>query len=286
MKRSPLVVLNFGEMLTDELKHQIEDELNRTVDERRIKLAVNALRLTYPQVLTLVDSIELSALPTDTIINVPKLSIGAVYLVNEFFARTGVHPIILELTRASMDSTTRRFGTLRNLELEVMETRRRRSTKVVRGESAKNTESIEHSSLVILNFGEPLNQGLKMHMEEMLQRHVDERAVRASINSAKFAYSQVLFSMDAIDLAALPVNVVINVPRSPLGAIYLVNEFFARTGSHPTILELVRDPLERKVQRFGTLRNLELAVKETRRMRRSHLVWETAHKIEKGEETA
>jgi len=277
MKRDPLVVLNFGGALADELKRQIEEELDRTVDERRIKLAINALRLTYPQVLTLMDSIELAALPTDTIISIPKLPIGAVYLVNEFFARTGVHPIILELTRASMDSPTRRFATLRNLELEVTETRRRRRNKVVRGES---TESIEDNSLVVLNFGDKLDLGLKMHMEERLERRVDERAIRASINSAKFAYSQILFAMDAVDLSSLPVNVVINVPRSPLSAIYLVNEFFARTGTHPTILELVRDPLERKTQRFGALRDLELAIKDTRRARRPYLVWEAARNAE------
>lgn len=280
MKRDPLVVLNFGEALVDELRQQIEEELNRKVDERRIKLAINALRLTYPQVLKLMDSVDLAALPTDAIINVPKLPIGAVYVVNEFFARTGVHPIILELTRASADGGVRRFGTLRNLELEIAETRRRRSSKVVHGET---TPSIDDNSLMLLNFGDELSLGLKSQIEASVQRRVNERLVRASINSAQFAYPQVLYAMDAVNFTSLPVNVVISVPRSPLGAVYLVNEFFARTGVHPTILELVRDQMELKAQCLGALRDLELAIKDTRQARRRFLVWEAARRAHREE---
>ncbi len=125
MRIEPLVILNFGEALTDDLKTEIEENMGRKVEERRIKLSINAVRYTYPQVLKAMNEIDLKLLPPDVVLNLPKLPIAAVFLVNEFFARTGTLPLILELVRDPMELGTRSFGTLRNLQLGIGETRRR-----------------------------------------------------------------------------------------------------------------------------------------------------------------
>jgi len=269
MNDSPLVILNFGEVLTEDLRKQMVEELGRQVDERRVRLSINAVRLTYPQVQRLMDTIDLAALPTDVVLNVPKLPIGAVYVVNEFYARTGVHPIILELTRDPVDNGERRFGTLRNLELEIKETRRRRAERVIHGESAQTKDD---ATLLILNFGDPLTDELRNEIEERLGRQVQDRHLRLSINAVRFTYPQVLKQMDDIDLTPLPTDIVLNMPKLPIGAAYLVNEFYARTGVHPTILEMIRDPRELNTRRFGKLRNLELEIAGTRTNKPDRLV--------------
>lgn len=129
--RSKLTVLNFGALLSPELVEQMEEELDRKVEDRRIRLSINAVKFTYPQVLRAMDSIDLSSLSTDTVLNLPKLPIAAAYIVNEFFARTGIHPTILELIRDQNELDVRRFGTLRNLELEISATRSRRRNRLV-----------------------------------------------------------------------------------------------------------------------------------------------------------
>jgi len=126
MKRSKLVVLNFGMPLSEELVEQMEEELGREVEDRRVRLSINAVKFTYPQILRAMDTIDLAALPTDIALNLPKLPIAAAYIANEFFARTGIHPTVLELIRDPNEMETRRFGTLRNLELEITATRTRR----------------------------------------------------------------------------------------------------------------------------------------------------------------
>jgi len=126
MKRDPLIILNFGKALHSGIKQEIAEELGREVDERRYRLAINAMKYTYPQVLRVIDRINFKDLPTDVVLHLPGIPIGAAYIVNEFYARTGIHPIILELVRDIEEEEVRRFGTLRNLELEIRATRDKR----------------------------------------------------------------------------------------------------------------------------------------------------------------
>ena len=126
MKREPLVILNFNDRLDEDLKTEITEALGREVEERRIKIAINSQKFAYTQVLAAMDAVDLLDLPEDVVLNLPRLPIAAVYIVNEFYARTGRFPIILELLRRLRKNPARSFGTLRDLELEVDETRRRR----------------------------------------------------------------------------------------------------------------------------------------------------------------
>ena len=126
IKRNPLLILNFNNALSDDLKSEMGEGLQREIIDRRIKMPINAVQFTYPQVLRAMDKINFSDLPVDVVLNLPRLPIAAAYIVNEFYSRTGIHPIILELIRDPMEEGVRRFGTLRNLELEIGATRRRR----------------------------------------------------------------------------------------------------------------------------------------------------------------
>jgi len=140
MKQEPLVILNFNDRLDEDLRVEITEALGREVDERRIKVPINSQIFAYSQVLTAMDKIDLRNVPEDVVLNLPKLPIAAVYIVNEFYARTGRFPIILELLRKLRKSLTRSFGTLRDLELEVESTRRRRQKHLVEDVRAHNVE--------------------------------------------------------------------------------------------------------------------------------------------------
>ena len=126
MKREPLFILNFNDRLDEVLKEEIAATLGREVIEKRIRIAINSQKLAYPQVLVAMDAVDLKNLPDEVVVNLPRLPIAAVYIVNEFYARTGTYPLIIELIRDFTNPSVRRFCMLRNLELEVEATRRRR----------------------------------------------------------------------------------------------------------------------------------------------------------------
>lgn len=118
--------------------------------------------------------------------------------------------------------------------------------------------------LLILNFHpEPLPDYLIQEIKEQIGREVQQKLVNFSINTGKYTHPQVLTILDKLDLATLPTNVIFHVPGLPTGAIYLVVDFYARTGLFPTILELVRDDKDRKKWSFGTLRDLNVEVLHT-----------------------
>ncbi len=128
--KKPLTIINFGPLLSDAFKRQIEEELGRPVLERRIRLQLDHKKLTYPQVMRAVDRIDFTGLPNDALLNLPTDSAATACLISEFFARTGQHPNIIERVKWRGDPVWR-FGTKRNLEFEIQQTRKRRSTKVV-----------------------------------------------------------------------------------------------------------------------------------------------------------
>lgn len=132
----PLLILNFGPLLPEYFKRQMEKELARPVVERRVHLQLDHKKLIHPQVLREVDRIDFHNLPVDVALNLPGDPVAAACLITEFFARTGHHPTIIERIRRKGDPVWR-FGTNRNLEFEVQQTRKRRSEKVVNWAEAK-----------------------------------------------------------------------------------------------------------------------------------------------------
>jgi len=123
MTKTPLLILNFHpEPLTVEIIRQIEEEIGRPVKQKMVNFSINQAKYTYPQVLSVMDELDLVHLPTNVAFHLPGLPTGAVFLVIDFYARTGQFPSVLELQR---DRRGNRwiFGTLRDLNVEVNATR-------------------------------------------------------------------------------------------------------------------------------------------------------------------
>lgn len=123
--RSSVVILNFHpERLPRTVVDQIEEETGRRVDERMVRFSINTVKYTYPQTLTCVDGMGVADLPSNVVFHLPGLPTGAVYLVAEFYARTGMFPCVLELKRSESDRKTWEFGCIRDLNVEVDQTRK------------------------------------------------------------------------------------------------------------------------------------------------------------------
>ena len=124
MDKTPLLILNFHpEPLSSELVAEIETEIGRPVEQRMINFSINTAKLTYPQTLSILDKINIKNLPTNVVLHLPGLPTGAVYLVIDFFARTGQFPTVLELVRDWKDRKSWRVGQFRDLNVEVNATR-------------------------------------------------------------------------------------------------------------------------------------------------------------------
>jgi len=123
MKRGKITILNFHpEPLSKKLTRQIEEELGRIVVEINVNFSINTMKYTYAQVLTILDKLNIKELPTDVVFHLPGLPTGALYLVIDYYARTGMFPIILELVRDSKKRKDWVFGQLRDLNLEITTT--------------------------------------------------------------------------------------------------------------------------------------------------------------------
>jgi len=143
-ERTPLLILNFHpEPLPEYLVEEIEEHLGRPVQQKLVDFSINTGKYTHPQVLSILDKLRIETLPTNVVFHVPGLPTGAIYLVIDFYARTNQFPTILELVRDEQDRKRWTFGTLRDLNVEVLHTsanpRRSIANKTSTGQGKKST---------------------------------------------------------------------------------------------------------------------------------------------------
>jgi hypothetical protein len=121
-KKKHVYLVNFGVELNNEIIKEIETKHNCIISVFSINVRINLKKNIYIQVVDLVDQIPVSYINSEyLIINPPQLSIAAVYILIEVYARLKKFPYIIELKRDKTNNIFAdfTFGKIRDLSLEI-----------------------------------------------------------------------------------------------------------------------------------------------------------------------
>ena len=116
-----IFLVNFGIELNDGILQEIETRSQCRVNVFNLAVKINLKKNVYIQIVDLINEVpEKFLFSKDLILNVPTLSLAAIYLFCEIYFRTNRMPFILELHRDKSKNPFAEFefGKICNLQLE------------------------------------------------------------------------------------------------------------------------------------------------------------------------
>jgi hypothetical protein len=116
-----IFLLNFGIELNDGILREIEERSQCKVNVFNVGVKINLKKNVYIQIVDLINEVpEKFLYSKELIINVPTLSLAAIYIFCEIYFKTNRMPFVLELHRDKSKNPFAEFefGKICNLQLE------------------------------------------------------------------------------------------------------------------------------------------------------------------------